>query len=376
MSISNRLPHSESEYRNGRNGPVPVDALREWTPPNLIGFVLSSADLAALEARWIDRRLAEAAFLRRVDSFTGTQLVGRKGGDYSGIAIPYFAPGSQHVREYRLRRDHPDFEASSNGELKVKQKYLSPPGRGNMLYLPPACDPAWLAQPEMPLILSEGEFKTLALWRLALWNAPHGPRFLPVGISGVFNWRGTVGKVTAPDGQRLSVKGPIPDLDWITWQGREVSIAFDADAKTKDQVRFARAELAQHLRRRGASVGFYEWDLAQGKGIDDHLACVGPEVVLSELARVSFVTFHWRDELIRSKPTAANRQGNIYPVLANAITALRHAPVWSGVLAFNGFELAPVAVRTTPWGALPNGKAWTDQEDRLTAEWLQRNGFW
>jgi hypothetical protein len=36
----------------------------------------------------------------------------RKGGDYAGIAIPYFAPGSHHVREYRLRRDHPDFEAA------------------------------------------------------------------------------------------------------------------------------------------------------------------------------------------------------------------------------------------------------------------------
>ena len=35
-------------------------------------------------------------------------------------------------------------------------------------------------------------------------------------------------------------------------------------------------------------VGFPEWDLAHGKGIDDHLAAVGPEVVLSEIARVTF----------------------------------------------------------------------------------------
>jgi len=26
-------------------------------------------------------------------------------------------------------------------------------------------------------------------------------------------------------------------------------------------------------------------------------------------------------------------------------------------------------------GGLPNGSAWTDHEDRLTAEWLQRNGI-
>ena len=155
-----------------------------------------------------------------------------------------------------------------------------------MLYLPPGCDDALLGNAELPLIITEGEFKTLALWRLATFGVQNNPRFLPVGISGVFNWRGTVGKATAPDGQRLNVKGPILDLDWITWKGRKVIIAFDADAAVKDQVRFARIELAQHLRRHGAVVGFLEWDLAHGKGIDDHLAAVGPEAVLSEIARV------------------------------------------------------------------------------------------
>jgi hypothetical protein len=46
----------------------------------------------------------------------------------------------------------------------------------------------------------------------------------------------------------------------------------------KDQVRFARAEFAQHLRRQGALVGFLERDLAHGKGIDDHLASVGQNI--------------------------------------------------------------------------------------------------
>jgi predicted P-loop ATPase len=364
------------DHRNGKNGPVPIDALRDSSVPlNLVGSALSNADFIALEARWVNRELAEAAFLRRVDSFTGAQLVGRKGGDYSGIAIPYVSPGSPYVREYRLRRDHPDFEAGANGELRVKQKYLSPPGRGNMLYLPPACDPALLRNVALPLILTEGEFKTLALWQLATWNATDGPRFLPVGIAGVFNWRGTIAKATGPDGQRLNVKGPIADLDWITWKDRKVTIAFDADASTKEQVRYARAELAQHLRRQGALVGFYEWELAHGKGVDDHLAAVGPDVVLGEISRVSFASFEWRNELIRSKPTAADRQGHVYPVLANAITALRYAPEWKGVLAFNEFDLLPVAVRTSPWGALPGGSGWTDHEDRLTAEWLQRNGI-
>jgi hypothetical protein len=79
---------------------------------------LSAVDLAALQARWRDRDLVEAACLRRVDSFTGSQLVGRRGGDYAGIiAIPYFSPGSACVREYRLRRDHPELDPT--GQLKL-----------------------------------------------------------------------------------------------------------------------------------------------------------------------------------------------------------------------------------------------------------------
>jgi hypothetical protein len=60
--------------------------------PNLAGAALTAADLAALEARWIDEALAERARLRRVDSLTGSELVGRKRGDLGGIAIPYFMP--------------------------------------------------------------------------------------------------------------------------------------------------------------------------------------------------------------------------------------------------------------------------------------------
>jgi hypothetical protein len=65
--------------------------------------------------RWIDPDLARHAGLRRVDSLTGAELVGRNGGDYSGVAIPYFPPDSERVRDYRLRRDHPDLEYDGAG---------------------------------------------------------------------------------------------------------------------------------------------------------------------------------------------------------------------------------------------------------------------
>jgi hypothetical protein len=187
---------------------------------------------------------------------TGAEIVGRKNGNYAGILIPYFQPGSNRVREYRLRRDQPDLEYDSAGNLKAKQKYLCPPGRSNMLYLLNGVEPSLLSDPDLPIVITEGEFKTLALWRLADNELPAGPRFLPVGVSGVYNWRGTIGKTVGPDGSRLDVKGAISDLDWIVWKGRRVVIAYDSDAVTKEHVRIARSQLAANLRGRGALVGF------------------------------------------------------------------------------------------------------------------------
>jgi hypothetical protein len=59
---------------------------------------LTPADIGTLEVPWIHPDLARRAGLRRVESLTGAELVGRKG-DYSCIAIPYFHPGSERVRD-------------------------------------------------------------------------------------------------------------------------------------------------------------------------------------------------------------------------------------------------------------------------------------
>jgi hypothetical protein len=56
-------------------------------------------------------------------------------------------------------------------------------------------------------MITEGEFKAIALWRLASYHSPVHARYLPVGVSGVYNWRGTIGKTVGPDGSRLDVKG-------------------------------------------------------------------------------------------------------------------------------------------------------------------------
>jgi hypothetical protein len=376
-SIHHDFPQTSQE--NALDGPpfvgsgnIPGGA--RAATPRLVGSDLTPSDYAALETRWIDRALAEHAGLHRVDSLTGGEIIGRKSGNYAGILIPYFRPGSRQIRDSRLRRDQPDLEYDSAGNLKPRQKYLSPPGRSNMLYLPPGIDQSLWQQTALPVLITEGEFKTLSLWRLANHHSPSQSRFVPIGVSGVCNWRGTVGKTVGPDGSRQDVKGPIPDLDWIAWQDRRVVIAYDADAVTKDLVRVARSELAAHLRSRSAVVGFLEWDMSRGKGIDDHLASVGPEIVFDEIAHVDFAGFAWKKDLLRSKPPMNTTEGRILPVLANAIAAFRHAPEWGGVLAFNEFALGTVALKLTPWGTVPKGE-WSDYDDRRAAEWLQKQGI-
>ena len=52
---------------------------------------------------------------------------------------------------------------------------------------------------------------------------------------------------------------------------------------------------------------------------------------------------NWRDQLI------VNQNRNPKPILANAMTALRFAPEWCDVLAFNEFSLETVALKPPPW---------------------------
>ena len=255
------------------------------------GSPLSPDDLLTLEKCGITHEVAEQAMLRRVVSVEGAEIVDRRGrGDFAGIIFPCVWPGEQHVRAYRLRRDRPDFEQRPDGTQKEQGKYLSAPGGANLLYFTPGTDPAWLADPSLPILMTEGEKKCLALTGLArhdLGNATTRPRWLAAALPGVWNWRGTIGKTPGPNGDSRAVKGVIPDFNRILWQARRVVIVFDADLDANESVQFARKGLTRELQERGASVAWFAWpkDLPpETKGIDDFLAARGPEETLKLIA--------------------------------------------------------------------------------------------
>lgn len=333
-------------------------------PPmgNPIGRPLTDADLARLRERWIDAEHAERALLSRVTNLEGRDQVGGRRGDYSGLLIPYQWPGETGWRNVRLRRDNPEIE---NG--KAKNKYDGATGWKNNAYIVPGTPPELLADTAVPVILTEGEFKTIALERLALFETS-ARRFLPVGLAGVWNWRGTIGKVTTETGGRVDEKGVIPDMERITWAGRSVILAFDADASSNSNVRAAKFSLSKWLRGKGAEVAMLEWKPEDGKGIDDWIAAKGPAAVLREIEDAEFddVT-GWKAKLKRSE------SGKAKAILFNAWAALRHHPEWAGAFAFDELAQRVFAVAPVPIGG-PTPREWTDTDTTMATVFLQSEG--
>lgn len=326
---------------------------------------LTSGDYEMLTRSAITPEIAGQAGLYRVCSPAGRDLVGRNGGgDFGGIVFPYRMPGSRDCVLERLRLDHPPIDAVSG---KPTHKYLSPPGARNRLYFPP-CDPALLTDISMPIVFTEGEKKALALWRAAIesGNGTGTPAFLPVGLAGVWSWRGTVGSRPVADGPgHVPEKGPIPDLDRIECQKRKATILFDTNTATNEKVRAARREFARELAHRGADVSLADLPHAPGvNGVDDYLGRFGLGPLVDILTQA--VPYEWRKELITSD------KGKILPILANTVTALRSAPEWHGLLAYDEFAFAATATRPTPW---QHEGTWDDQQDRLLADWLQHQGI-
>jgi len=157
-----------------------------------------------------------------------------------------------------------------------------------MLYVVPGIDLASPRHPH-PVVVTEVNSRRLpsGVWQFMV-HQPARPGSCARPLRCLQLAR-NIGKTVGPDGSRLDVKGAIPDLDWVAWQDRKVVIV---TTRTRHEcpVPSPARNWPAHLRGRGALVGFLEWDLAKGKGIDDHLAVAGPDRVLDEISHVDFAS--------------------------------------------------------------------------------------
>jgi len=135
-----------------------------------VGSRLTEQDAELLARRWIDAPTAQAAQLRRVDASEAQELLrDKQSRDCSGILIPYL-PAAQTAaeeppRSFRIRRDNP----GQQDNVKPK-RYVGPPESRSLLYFAPGFA-EYLREPDLPVVLTTGELATLALARLARWDA-------------------------------------------------------------------------------------------------------------------------------------------------------------------------------------------------------------
>jgi hypothetical protein len=114
--------------------------------------------------------------------------------------------------------------------------------------------------PEIPLVLTEGEFKSAAACAIDIPT---------LGLGGVYNWR------SAKELQEL-----LPSLEAFIWDGRTVYICFDSDLVTNPMVRLAASQLASTLAKRGAKVFWIQLPAAEDgakQGLDDFIVANGSE---------------------------------------------------------------------------------------------------
>ena len=166
----------------------------------------------------------------------------------SMLAFPYL--GTDHVR-YKTFSSEPILDKDGH-----EIKYYQPKGSSNRLYILKSVR-AILADPSVPLHITEGEKKTLKM----------NQEGLPcVGLGGLWSWS---------DGSEE--KRLIPDFDKINFKGRTVCLVPDNDWLKPDRhgerknLRQAVYELAYRLIDLGARVYIVYLPDGPEKGVDDYL---------------------------------------------------------------------------------------------------------
>lgn len=180
--------------------------------------------------------------------------------DMSGLVFPYFSPETGYRATARLRRDNPETDEND----KPKNKYISPYGDARHLYFPPGAAEK-LKVKDVPIALVESEKAALAL---TAWADRAGKILAVLGLGGCWGWRGRVGKTENPQGERVDVKGPLPDLSYCDAQ--KVFVVLDSNVAINHKVAQARAALVADLLRRKCEVMVCDLPTVDGvNGPDD-----------------------------------------------------------------------------------------------------------
>jgi Domain of unknown function (DUF3854)/Family of unknown function (DUF5906) len=182
------------------------------------------------------------------------------------ICIQYYNFKNQEIdyRRYRYIGEPRGFLAG----LKA-HKYDQPHGSSNHLYITKDFvfkgNQPWseiIKNPDIPIFITEGEFKTISLACIAKLPA--------LGIPGVDSWK------TKKNG----VSVPLPELKQINFDKRRVFIVYDTEQQKNNNVLRAQGDLGNYLSTLGAEVYIVKLPSIfndKKTGVDDFLVARGAE---------------------------------------------------------------------------------------------------
>ena len=230
-----------------------------------------------------------------------------------------------------------------------------------------------MADTTLPVVITEGEKKTIALSALAQFGLQEHarPRWLSIGLPGVYNFRGKIGREPAANGGWQNVTGMNPDFDRIILAERKAAILYDRNIT--GNVARARFELARLLTRRGSLVSYIDIPKdVNVNGVDDLIGLWGPEPVLDLiLTKPIDADCNWKNALLRTE-----KDKTIKAVVANALLPLQWAPEWYDVLSFNEHSGEIIVSKPLPWADNRTFPCeWTDTDCVKCAAWLQHQGI-
>jgi hypothetical protein len=178
----------------------------------------------------------------------------------AGYLIPYFDVQGERITEFCRIKLTPAIEVEPGKIVK----YVQPPNSTTHAFLPKQIPASIWLDPEIPIIITEGEKKAIAAAQAGL---------VCMAIGGVDSWHTRTFKLKAPEIQRESAKSKnlvvkltdptaieelheqiVAEFLQLPWDGRKVFLCFDTEQPFNVHVQRALFELAVWLMGEGASV--------------------------------------------------------------------------------------------------------------------------
>lgn len=176
----------------------------------------------------------------------------------AGFEIPYFDVTGKRTPFFRYRYlEEPKRRGFAAIVEHKSMRYIQPAKMKPQVYFSPLYDwPTFLTGELQTLVITEGELKANCACSLGIPT---------LGLGGVWNFKS-------------KLESLIPDLRALPWDGRNVVICYDSDARTNAQVVKAENELATQLTNLGASIFIMRLPEVEGlkkTGLDDFLMAHG-----------------------------------------------------------------------------------------------------